>query len=56
MGLVRTCADGLLLPGHARPVLEHDWPHPSELGLGDSGFAPARLSTPVILPGGRAGP
>lgn len=29
------------LPGHSRPVLEHDWPHPSELDFEDSGFRPA---------------
>ena len=40
-----------MLPGHSRPVLEHDWPHPDELEFEDSGFRPAdpasaRLTTP----------
>ena len=40
-----------MLPGHSRPVLEHDWLHPDELVFEDSGFRPAdpasaRLTTP----------
>ena len=40
-----------MLPGHSRPVLEHDWLHPDELEFEDSGFRPAdpgsaRLTTP----------
>ncbi|MEX1182031.1 MAG: insulinase family protein [Gemmatimonadota bacterium] len=29
---------GSALPGHSRPVLEHDWPHPDELSFDDGGF------------------
>jgi len=28
------------LPGHSRPILEHDWADPDELGLGASTFRP----------------
>lgn len=40
-----------ILPGHSRPVLEHDWPHPRDLTFEDSGFRPAdpiaaRVRTP----------
>ncbi|MCY4398302.1 MAG: hypothetical protein OXE96_03015 [Gemmatimonadetes bacterium] len=40
-----------MLPGHSRPVLEHDWLHPDELEFEDSGFravdpGSARLTTP----------
>ncbi len=36
------CGDGGadFLPGHSRPVLEHDWPDPSELDLEPNGFTP----------------
>jgi hypothetical protein len=31
---------GEAMPGHTRPVLVHDWPHPTELELPDVGFIP----------------
>ncbi len=36
------CADGGgdFLPGHSRPMLEHDWPTPSELEFGPNAFTP----------------
>ena len=36
------CGDGGadFLPGHSRPILEHDWPDPSELDLEPNGFTP----------------
>ena len=30
-----------ILPGHTRPVLEHDWQHPRELRLAPTPFSPA---------------
>jgi predicted Zn-dependent peptidase len=42
-----------ILPGHSRPVLQHDWPHPGELEFGDSGFAPADPDSALLtLPSG----
>ena len=36
------CSDGSedFLPGHSRPMLEHDWPTPGELALGPNAFTP----------------
>ena len=36
------CGDGAadFLPGHSRPILEHDWPAPSDLELGPNTFTP----------------
>jgi predicted Zn-dependent peptidase len=36
------CSDrgGDTLPGHSRPILEHDWANPNDLDLGPSGFTP----------------
>ena len=36
------CGDGsgTLLPGHSRPALDHDWPHPRDLVLESAAFTP----------------
>lgn len=39
---------GEVLPGHSRPVLEHDWPHPRDLAFDDSGFRPADPATALV--------
>ena len=43
-----------ILPGHSRPLLEHDWPHPRDYTFEPSSFVPAdpetaRLTTPSGL-------
>lgn len=39
---------GEVLPGHSRPVLEHDWPHPRDLAFDDSGFRPADPAAALV--------
>ena len=39
---------GEVLPGHSRPVLEHDWPHPRDLAFDDSGFRPADAAAALV--------
>jgi predicted Zn-dependent peptidase len=39
---------GEVLPGHSRPVLEHDWPHPRDLAFEDSGFRPTDAATALV--------
>jgi predicted Zn-dependent peptidase len=50
---VGTAGSADVLPGHSRPVLQHDWPHPRELEFGASQFQPPDASaTMVTLPTG----
>ena len=37
-----------VLPGHSRPIFEHDWPHPSELTFEDAGFQPADPASALV--------
>ena len=41
-------SDEDVLPGHNRPVFEHDWPHPSELTFEDAGFQPADPASALV--------
>ena len=51
LGGCRQTDDERILPGHTRPLLEHDWPHPRDYQFESSTFSPpdpvtARFETP----------
>ena len=52
--LVSCEQEATILPGHSRPLLEHDWPHPRDFTFEPSSFRPpapetARLEVPSGL-------
>jgi len=47
-----TADAGDVLPGHSRPVFEHDWPHPRELEFEDGGFQPADPARSLVVTAG----
>ncbi len=40
---------GKVLPGHTRPLLDHDWPHPRDLTLTETPFTPPDPSAARIV-------